>query len=73
MAGNGDFQVTCRICNKPLKLGIDTAADEEGKALHETCYVKQITEARRNPPAELDARAKVRFSFRRICARERRL
>ena len=25
MAGNGDFQVTCRICNKPLKLGIDTA------------------------------------------------
>jgi len=41
MVGNGDFQVICRICNKPLKLGIDTAADEDGKALHETCYVKQ--------------------------------
>src|SRR5207302_11220267 len=66
MAGNGDFQVTCRICNKPLKLGIDTAADEDGKALHETCYVKQVTDAPRSPPAELDARAKVRFSFRRI-------
>ncbi len=73
MVGNGDFQVTCRICNKPLKLGIDTAADEEGKALHETCYVKQITDALRNPPAGLDARAKVRFSFRRIFARDRRL
>jgi hypothetical protein len=73
MVDNGDFQVTCRICNKPLKLGIDTAADEDGKALHETCYVKQITEARRNPLAELDARAKVRFPFRRICAREERL
>jgi hypothetical protein len=72
MVGNGDFQVTCRICNKPLQLGIDTAADEEGKALHETYYVKQITDAQRNPPAELDARAKVRFSSRRICAREGR-
>jgi hypothetical protein len=73
MVGNGDFQVICRICSKPLKLGIDTAADEEGKALHETCYVKQVTDAPRNPPAGLDARAKVRFSFRRIFARERRL
>jgi hypothetical protein len=73
MAGNGDFQVTCRICNKPLKLGIDTAADEDGKALHETCYVKQITDAPRNPPVELYARAKLRFSFRRVCPREERL
>ena len=51
MAGNGDFQVTCRICNKPLKLGIDTAADEDGKAVHETCYAEQITAAPGNPPA----------------------
>ncbi len=51
MAGNGDFQVTCRICNKPLKLGIDTAADEDGKAVHEICYAKQITDAPSNPPA----------------------
>ena len=77
MVGKGDFQVICRICNKPLKLGIDTAADEEGKALHETCYVKQITDAPRNPPAGLDARAKVCVSFQahlreRNC-RDRRL
>ena len=51
MAGNGDFEVTCRICNKPLKLGIDTAADEDGKAVHEICYAKQITDAPSNPSA----------------------
>ena len=50
MAGNSDFQVVCRICNKPLKLGIDTAADEDGKAVHETCYAKEITDALRHHP-----------------------
>ena len=48
MAGNGDFQVTCRICNKPLKLGNETAADEEGKAVHETCYTELVL--KRNSP-----------------------
>ncbi len=42
MTGNGDFHVNCRICNKPLRLGVDTAADEEGKAVHETCYTKLV-------------------------------
>lgn len=50
MVGSSDFQVICRICNKPLKLGIDTAADEDGKAVHETCYAKEITDARYHPP-----------------------
>ncbi len=51
MADDGHFQVTCRICNKPLKLGIDTVADEDGKAVHETCYTKQIADALRSRPA----------------------
>jgi hypothetical protein len=51
MAGDSGFQVTCHICNKPLSLGIETAADEDGKAVHETCYAKQIVDAPRNPPA----------------------
>ena len=42
MADDSEFQITCRICNKPLKLGIDTAADEDGKAVHETCYTKLV-------------------------------
>jgi hypothetical protein len=50
VADNGDFRVTCRICNKPLKLGIDTVADEGGKAVHETCYTKQIADALHNRP-----------------------
>jgi hypothetical protein len=48
VADNGDFQVTCRICNKPLKLRIDTVADEDGKAVHETCDTKQIADVLRN-------------------------
>ena len=51
MADNGHFQVNCRICDKPLKLGIDTVADEDGKAVHEICYAKQIADAQRDPPA----------------------
>ena len=31
--------------NKPLKLGIDTVADEDGKAVHETCYTKRLADA----------------------------
>src|SRR5271155_3403084 len=37
-----DFQMTCHICDQPLRLAIDTAADEEGKAVHETCYIKVV-------------------------------
>jgi hypothetical protein len=37
-----DFQITCNICNRPLRLAIDTAADEEGQAVHETCYTKLV-------------------------------
>ena len=51
MADSGGFQVTCRICAKPLKLGVDTAADEDGKAVHETCYTKRIADALHNRPA----------------------
>jgi hypothetical protein len=51
VADNGDFRVNCRICDKPLKLGIDTAAEEDGKAVHEICYAKQIADALRNRPA----------------------
>ena len=34
---------TCRICNKPLQLETDTHTDEDGKAVHEECYVKHVT------------------------------
>lgn len=37
-----DFQIACHICNRPLELGCDTAADEAGKAVHESCYIKLV-------------------------------
>lgn len=30
--------------NQTLKLEIDTAADEDGKAVHESCYTKQVAD-----------------------------
>ncbi len=54
LGGDGKRLVpSCYTARVParLKLGIDTAADEDGKAVHETCYARQITDAPRNPPA----------------------
>ena len=34
--------LTCRICEKPLRLGTDTTTDENGKSVHEECQVKRI-------------------------------
>lgn len=40
---NDEFCVLCRICHEPVDLESDeTVTDEEGKAIHEHCYVKQI-------------------------------
>jgi hypothetical protein len=37
-----DFQMACHICNRPLELAVETATDEEGKAVHETCYINLV-------------------------------
>ena len=34
---------TCRICSKRLHLETDTRTDEDGKAVHEECYVRHVT------------------------------
>lgn len=33
--------IRCRICNKPVGLTFDTTVDEDGKAVHELCYVRE--------------------------------
>jgi hypothetical protein len=49
---NEQFCVLCRICHEPVNLQSDTTVtDEDGKAIHEHCYVKQIAV----PDAEQDA------------------
>jgi hypothetical protein len=48
---DGSFpEITCAICAKLLNLRIDLSADENGKAVHEECYVKRITTPRSRPP-----------------------
>ncbi len=42
--GSRPFPETpCALCRKPVNLGIDLCADENGKAVHEECYVRQVT------------------------------
>ncbi len=36
-------EMSCALCNKPVDLHADLCADENGKAIHEDCYVKHIT------------------------------
>jgi hypothetical protein len=55
MAGHPFPELPCTICAKPLDLTVDLYADEHGKAIHEDCYVKQITSSRSNPPATVMA------------------
>jgi hypothetical protein len=33
--------ILCRICGKPLNLTSDVVADEDGKPVHECCYVSR--------------------------------
>lgn len=42
-------EIPCKICRKPVDLRSDLSADENGKAVHEECYLKQITQE--NSPA----------------------
>lgn len=39
---------TCAICSKAVSLSADLTADENGKAVHEECYVNHVTSSHRN-------------------------
>jgi hypothetical protein len=41
-------ETPCIICSQPLDLRTDLSADENGKAVHQDCYVKRITSSSRN-------------------------
>jgi hypothetical protein len=38
----------CGVCNKPLELDI-AVADQDGKAVHEECYVLRMLEQAKKP------------------------
>jgi hypothetical protein len=35
-------EMPCVLCGKPVNLGCDLFADENGQAVHEECYIKRI-------------------------------
>jgi hypothetical protein len=41
--------VFCVLCNEAVNLRIDVYADENGKPIHEDCYVRRITNRLDNP------------------------
>ena len=43
MGGHPFPEMSCKLCNKPVDLTVDLCADENGKAVHERCYVQRIT------------------------------
>jgi len=36
-------EYTCQICSQPVDLSQDRCTDEDGKIVHEACYLKLIT------------------------------
>jgi hypothetical protein len=43
MGGHPVQEIPCSICANPVDLTVDVYADEYGRAVHEDCYVKHIT------------------------------
>jgi hypothetical protein len=43
--------ISCMICAKPVDLTLDLCTDENGSAVHEKCYVKDIASRGGNPQA----------------------
>jgi hypothetical protein len=49
MGGHPFPEIPCVLCNKPLDLSADLYADENGKAVHEHCYVNRVTNRQNTP------------------------
>jgi hypothetical protein len=43
MDGRSFSEMSCVLCGKSVDLQIDLCADENGRAIHEDCYVRHIT------------------------------
>jgi hypothetical protein len=51
MGGHPRLEIPCAICDKAVNLSADLTADENGKAVHEDCYVRHITRSPSSIPA----------------------
>jgi hypothetical protein len=43
MGGHPFPKMSCKICSRPVDLCVDLCADENGRVVHEDCYVAQYT------------------------------
>jgi hypothetical protein len=43
MGGHPFPEISCTLCSKLVDLRVDFYADENGKAVHEDCYLQRIT------------------------------
>ena len=48
-------EISCALCSQTLDLLIGFSADENGKAVHEECYVKRVMSSSSNPAAAIIA------------------
>ncbi len=55
MGGHPFQEMACTICARPVDLQTDLCADENGKAVHEDCYVKHVTTFRLKPSSTVIA------------------
>jgi hypothetical protein len=55
MGGHPFPAIPCILCSNPVNLISDLSADENGKAVHEECYLKRVTSSSNNPVAEIIA------------------
>jgi hypothetical protein len=44
-------EIPCILCSNPVDLRTDLSTDENGKAVHEKCYVNRLISAHNNPTA----------------------
>jgi hypothetical protein len=55
MGGHTLLEIPCTICANPVDLSVELCADEQGKAVHEDCYVKHIADSRNDQPSTVMA------------------
>jgi hypothetical protein len=46
-------EISCILCSKPVDLRTDLCADENGKAIHEDCYVTHVASNLGDPKLKL--------------------
>ena len=61
-------EIPCVICSKPVNLQTDLCADENGKAVHDSCYIKRIEAA---PDSKLPIMFSPPPETRRVVSSER--